>query len=58
MLREKGPSESAFGGDDWFVERRQLKCLDVNRAVNLADHDTGILGAYVERNCSTFNYLE
>ncbi len=54
----KGPPESALGGDDWLVERRQLKYLDVNRVVNLADHYTSILGAYVKRNCSTFGKLD
>jgi hypothetical protein len=56
--REGGPwegaSESALGGDDWLVERRQLKYIHVNRVVNLADYDIGILGAYVKRNRSTF----
>ena len=50
----KGAPESPLGGDDCLVERRQLKCLDVNRVGHLADYDPGILGVYVKRNYATF----
>jgi hypothetical protein len=53
----KGSSKPALGVYDRSVERRQFKSLDVNRVVDLADHDAGILGAYVKRDRSAFGQL-